>query len=310
MRRTRSRFSWSLLATVAVPALADAKTDIVVFTNGDKLTGEVKSLERGRLRFKTDATGTINIEWDDVAYLSSDQNIQVETSDGTRYLGSLGVAATEGLTVVNTSSGPIELSANEVVLMAPIKEKGINRIDGDITFGLNFTKASEIKQLHFGLDMHYRTETRIVSLLANATTSDSTDSESSQRHSAELTYRRLWPNRWVTGGLLSLNRNDELGLDLRTSVGAGGGRILRQSNSVNLLIEGGLLLSRENLASGVPSEDTWEALAALQWEWFRYDSPELDLSTRLQIFPNLTDTGRVRGEFDIRLKWELIEDLF
>jgi hypothetical protein len=30
----------------------------------------------------------------------------------------------------------------------------------------------------------------------------------------------------------------------------------------------------------------------------------------LEIIPNLTNTGRVRGEFDITLKWEIIQDLF
>jgi len=63
------------LISTSMPAIAADKTDILVFVNGDRLTGEVKSLERGRLRFNTDATGTIAIEWDDVAQISSDQNI-------------------------------------------------------------------------------------------------------------------------------------------------------------------------------------------------------------------------------------------
>jgi len=57
-------------------------------------------------------------------------------------------------------------------------------------------------------------------------------------------------------------------------------------------------------------EDTVEAFATLTWDWFRYDTPELDWSTSLQLIPNLTDTGRIRGEFDISFKWEIIEDLF
>ncbi len=68
-----------IVALAAMPALGAPKTDVVIFNNGDRLTGEVKSLERGRLRFKTDATDTISIEWGDVAYLSSDQNIQDDT---------------------------------------------------------------------------------------------------------------------------------------------------------------------------------------------------------------------------------------
>ena len=75
----------TLIATFiafTLPAAAADKTDVVLIVNGDRLTGEVKSLERGRLRFKTAATDTISIEWDDVASLRSNQNIQVETEDG------------------------------------------------------------------------------------------------------------------------------------------------------------------------------------------------------------------------------------
>ncbi len=59
-----------ILLLIAMPAFGAPKTDVVIFKNGDRLTGEVKSLERGRLRFNTDATGTNSIEWDVIASLS------------------------------------------------------------------------------------------------------------------------------------------------------------------------------------------------------------------------------------------------
>ena len=76
--RRRLTILIAALAAVSAPATAADQTDIVVFDNGDRLTGEFKSLERGRLRFNTEATDTISIEWDNVAYLSSNQNIQVD----------------------------------------------------------------------------------------------------------------------------------------------------------------------------------------------------------------------------------------
>ena len=66
-----------ILGIFSVPALAAPKTDIIVFKNGDKLTGEIKSLKRGRLSFNTDATGTISIEWAQISHIESLQNIQV-----------------------------------------------------------------------------------------------------------------------------------------------------------------------------------------------------------------------------------------
>ena len=308
MRITRAFIA--VLISVSVPAIAADKTDILIFLNGDRLTGEVKSLERGRLRFDTDATGTISIEWDDVASLESKQNVQVETDNGDRYLGHLSVATERKRIVVETASGSVGLDNEHVVLMAPIEEKGIDRLDGEISAGYNFAKASSVKQVQFGLDMDFRTETRILGLKADVLTSDSEDSEASQRESLDLNYTRLRANRWLTGGMLSFDSNDELGLNLRTSVGVGGGRILHRTNNMDLTLIGGLQLSRENVVGDTSDEDTWEAFAAVNWDWFRYDTPELDFSTNLQVYPNLTDSGRVRGELDVTVKWEIIEDLF
>lgn len=298
------------LLTIAVSPLAGASTDVVVFINGDRLTGEVKSLERGKLRFKTAATDTISIEWDDVASLKSDQNIQVETENGDRYLGQLGNASNARHIVVDTRSGQMELEIERIVLMNPIEDKGIERFDGDITAGYNFAKAGEVQQVQFGLELEARSETRIFGLDISSVATDSEDNSSSQRHSLDLNYQRLLPDRWLIGGVLRLERNDELQLDLRTSVGFSGGRNVWQTNSSTLSLIGGLQVSRENVSGNESDEDTLEAFATLSWDWFRYDAPELDFSTELQIIPNLTDSGRVRAEFDVSIKWEMIEDLF
>ena len=69
------------------PALA--QTDRVVMNNGDILTGEIKSLDRGMLRFETDATDTIEIQWSLVAELTSTQNFQITIDDDRQLFGSL-----------------------------------------------------------------------------------------------------------------------------------------------------------------------------------------------------------------------------
>lgn len=300
----------AVLTTISMPAIAADKTDIVIFINGDRLTGEFKSLERGRLRFKTDATGTISIEWDNVAFIKSDQNIQVETEDGVRYLGRLSTTTDEKQIVVETGSGPVGLDAEHVILMTPIEERGLDRVDGDISAGYNFAKADEVTTTYLSVDLNYRAESRIFSLDFDSLFSDSSTNEPSQDISLDLGYRRLLANRWLAGVVVSFERNDELGLDLRTSIGGGGGRILHQSNNSSLSLIGGLLLSREKVGAGVADEDYLEAFATVTWDWFRFDTPELDLTTSLQIIPNLTDSGEVRGEFEIEFKWEIVEDLF
>lgn len=306
-----------LLSTMLIlaPAFALANTDVVVFDNGDRLTGEIKSLERGKLRFKTDATDTISIEWDDVAFLSSDQNIQVELFDGKRYLGNLKLSPAMKTINVQFGEGYEELQSADVVTMTPIEEEGLDAIDGDVTMGYNFAKADAVEQFQLGLGIEYRTEKRSYGLSLDSSVSNTDEADSSQRHNINFDYKRFWPNRWLVSGFVSGTRNDELGIDLRTTLGGGGGRIITQSNHSRLLLESGLQVSRENLASAEdgsnsPDQDTLEAFVSMDWDVYRFDSPELDLSTSLEIIPNLTDTGRIRGEFDIALRWEVIHDLF
>ena len=133
--------------------------------------------------------------------------------------------------------------------------------------------------------------------------------DASRRTNLAFQHTRLWNRRWFTNSSLSFDQNDELGLNLRTSVGAGGGRYLVQSNTMLLSLEGGLQFSRENLIAENEDTDSLESTFSANWDWFLFEDPELDWSTRLQIIPSLTERGRVRGELNTTLSWELIGDL-
>ena len=165
MRRLLSRatllFGSSSLAVYAAP-----KTDIIIFYNGDRLTGELKSLQRGRLSLNTDATGTISIEWDKIARVISDQNVQVETSSGARYFGHLMQTEKTGRVVVQTEDGPQILDSTRVITMNPIESEGLSALDIDLTLGYNFAKAGGVTQGELKIDVDYRTVKRVFSITA------------------------------------------------------------------------------------------------------------------------------------------------
>ena len=71
MNRKWTVLSVCLLALLFSPLARAEKTDIVVLKNGDKITGEVKGLERGKLEFSTDSMGTVSIEWEDIQEILS-----------------------------------------------------------------------------------------------------------------------------------------------------------------------------------------------------------------------------------------------
>ena len=75
----------SLVPVASVQAAP--KTDVVYFNNGDRLTGEIKGLEKGKLELSTSTAGTVNIEWDKVARIETGQYLDLETSSGAHYHG-------------------------------------------------------------------------------------------------------------------------------------------------------------------------------------------------------------------------------
>jgi hypothetical protein len=306
----RSLCALAMAGLILVSTTANADTDVVEFKNGDRLTGEVKKLERGRLSIDTDAAGIVSIDWQDILSVKTDQKIQIEVVSGARYFGSIGKAENEAEILVEADSGPVALNRIIIVGMHPIDMEGFRGMDLSISVGYNFTKASDVSQFNVGVDASYRTQQRILSASFSSLISDSANNDSSQRQSLGFNYTRLRANRWLNDGGLSFDRNDELGLNLRTSISAGGGRIMSQTNNSQLMLTGGLKATRENNISEPDDVNSLESYGMVSWEWFRFDSPELDWSTSLEVIPSLTESGRVRGEFDATLMWELFSDLF
>ncbi|MCZ6854704.1 MAG: DUF481 domain-containing protein, partial [Gammaproteobacteria bacterium] len=256
-----------------MPAVGATKDDRVAFTPGSQLVGELKRLERGRLYFKTDATDQIPIEWQKVTRLVSSRQVQIELTSGIRYLGHLRPAEPAQLNI-QTYTTALKVPIADVVRITPIEETFRERWDVDLSAGFSFTKASELRQLNFGIDVEYTTETRRVQLTSELTSTNDSNNEKITQMATSLRNIRLRQNRWITAYLGSLERNDGLGLDLRTSIGFGIGRYLKQTNSTNFELLGALQVSREDIQGISSSETTIESFLSARFELFRYAEPE------------------------------------
>lgn len=312
-RRTVLRsIGWRLLPALLLAGTVHAapKTDVLILRNGDHLTGEIKSLDRGKLSFDMDATGTIGIEWEDVARLVSQQRLQVETQSGDYYLGPLADAESDGQLRVVADEGTADLPLLDVVRMTPIEGDWLSRLDGDISAGYSLASANDQTQFNFEFDLEYQTEKLLLVLNADATTTNSSNNPETQRGNVALQTYRLLEDRWFMGGLGQAERNDELGIDHRVSVGVGGGRFLKQTNTQVWRAVTGILYTVEKSVDSSSSDDSVEGLLSLDFDWFHFDEPELDVSTGLALYPSLTDSGRWRSSYNISLKWEIISDFF
>ena len=301
-----------LAATSAMgsPALARDKTDVIQLTNGDRVTGEIKQLEHGILRLGTESMGEVQIEWDDIVRIKSDFGFQFERSDGQRITGTIVETPDQHEITLRSDDLSVAFAHDELVRISQIDNSFWKRVQGSMTFGYSFTKASDVAQGNFGYRATHRTEKRSFALDGSTIVTSDQDNESTQRTNLSFSMTRFRKNRWFNTYLSGLESNDELGLNLRTSIGLGLGRYLQQTNSSEFGLIAGVMGTSETLEGDVSSQENIEGLLALDYSRYIYDNPMLDLSSRLSIFPSITESGRMRAQFDINLRWEMFADLF
>jgi hypothetical protein len=296
----------------APPAVAAPKTDVVVLENGDRITGEIKGLEHNRLRFSTDHMGTIYIEWDKIAQLSSNQFLLLERSNGTRYYGQLTSAGLDAqLAIRRGGKGTPELVDMATVVRAEPIEGGdfVDRLDGYVSAGLDAAKASSQRSFDFAGGLSAKTREHEWSVDASANVTDDSAGDTSERYDGKANWRHLLPRRDFWQAFGGLSHNTELDLDLRSIAGAGYGRYFVQTNSAEWVGGLGLAYSHE-LYGGGNTVDSIEAVLTTSFSIFRYDFPETDIGGSLALIPSLTESGRYRAEADLRAKYEFVDDLY
>ena len=154
-------FTLALISTT----VAAQDDDVVIFNNGDRLTGEIRGLARGFLAFNTDATGTIQIEWTEVAELRSNQSFEIYLISGQRYLGTFPAPEEPGELYVDAGgTEPFGLAFRRVVEMTPIESTFWERLDIDLDFGYDFTKSSDVERLSLGFSTTYQGEEHLAEI--------------------------------------------------------------------------------------------------------------------------------------------------
>ena len=303
---TRSGIARCLVAAgvlLPCPQALAQKTDSVWIRNGDRITGEVKSMSRALLKYSTDDLGTISIEWTNVTRIFSPSTFEVQVTSGRKYYGSLKLAP-NGRVLVGDNS----LGLADIVSLARIRQTFIARLDGYFDLGFSFQKANRTLQVTSGARVVYRGPANETALEVATFREDREDAEATSRLNTDLTQRFLLSDWWSAGFGLGYERNEELDLAGRTTLLGFGAYTFVRSNHLNFWTIDGLVVTREQYFSTDSTTYGLEGLIGALFGAYRYDHPKLDASVSIQLYPSLTVSGRIRGQNDLRLSYELLND--
>lgn len=291
-------------------ATAAPKTDVVELVNGDRLTGEIKSLDQGILSLSTDTMSTVGIKWEKVRALKTDQFLQVELKSGSRYFGVVPLEQAGQIVVLDDHARQRQdLPLAEVIRIDPI-ERGqlLERLKGNFSLGYNFTKSSDVETLTFSGQLRSRTDVREWQLDGSANVTTQTGPDAS-RYDFSGSYSRFLARRKYYVGRLRFESNTELGLDLRTSLAGGLGYYVRQDPHQEWSVVAGLALNNEQYA-GESGRDSVDAVLGTSYAFYRFEPLNADVDFSLALIPSLTESGRIRSDANLDVRWEIVNDLY
>jgi putative salt-induced outer membrane protein YdiY len=296
----------SILLLLATAAAASAQTDTVTTATGEKIVGEIIKVEKDVLTMSTPYSDSdFKIKWDQVVAIDSARQFMIETFDGKRISGSLKADAANKSVQV----GSVAIVLADVSVIQPIERSFWSRFETALDFGYSMTRANEAKQLTLGGTLLYRAEHMVDTVIGNVFRSSQSNAPETQRWNVGNDYRYLLGSRWYANTSQDFLNSDEQSLDLRTTIGGGGGRYLLRSASQYLALGGGLAWTREDYTDpAIETQDSSEAYIGT--EFMTEKLRITDLVTRLNYYPSLTIDDRYRINYTFDLDFNLPGDWY
>jgi putative salt-induced outer membrane protein YdiY len=315
-------FAFARIVTIATlmllagSAFAKRKDDVVIMKNGDRFTGEIKSLQHGELIFKASyMLDPVHLDWSRVEQLDSKDTYIVGLTSGARVVGSIGRVAAAcdsgGQFQIVAGNSAVEVKPTEVIVIQQHEVSLWDQLTGSINYGLSFSSGNSSTNSSLGASLAYSNEKNAVQLNTTSQFDSQSKGKNTNRFTLDSQYGHTLTGKWIAAGIFSLLKSNQQDLDLRSTYGAGFGRKLIQTDRTSLLAIAGADYSHERYfpeAGTVPIRNSAESLIGLTFSTFRFKT--VGLHSQLLVFPSLTDPGRVRLGSQSNVQLELVRNLF
>jgi len=294
----------------SVKAFLQAQKDTLFFSNGSVVIGEIKKVKLGVITFDPDDANDITVQLRNLKTISAISKIfRIETISQKVYFGKLkpdSLAKYARLIEANDSG---KLYLEDISVLYPFEKSVMQRFSGNVGLGYSYTRSSGLGRLNFDGKVKYVSPKREVTLSASGIYTISDTLFSRDNETVSLLFNNYFSPRSFTTFLLNYQRNLELGLQRRYQEGFGVGNKFITSKHIYAWARGGLVLNQEKSTEGKFLGTLTEIFGQLQFNFFRFTKPEIDLDMTESFYYSLSESGRFRNDGETNLHWEIINDL-
>lgn len=285
------------------------QTDSLALTKDRHLVGEIKSMEKGVVVIETAySKDDFRVKWSEVVGVFTTRPILINTSEGKILYGSIKSPSAGQLAILTEDLGEVTVPLEKVVYIKPVDKGFKDRLSGGLDLGYTMTRARNQRQFSVRSRLGYLAEKWYVDASYNTLQSKQDDVEDISRTDGYLTYVRILPKDWFVTARLDFLSNTEQRLDLRLNTKLGAGKFLVRTNKMNWSVLGGASFNNENFWGEVDDRQSAESWIGSQLNLF--DMGDLSLLTSGFVYPSLTESGRLRVDYSLDLKYDLPLDFY
>jgi len=289
--------------------MAKAQNDTIKVKNGNVIYGEIKQIRSRVLTIETDySDDDFTIDFDEVTEIKVQKICFIVLTNGRGKTGYI-QNDTPGKFAFIDKNGSTEIfDIDELIMVDTISDSFWKRINGNIDFGYNLTKANNASQISLAGGIGHRGPTWVSSLSISSLNSQQDNTLDIERTDIAASLQRIMPRKWYLIGNLSFLSNTEQALNSRYAIRPGAGRFLALSNKLSWGLNAGLNFNLESFSDETPERNSTEFYLGSQFNMFDYK--DFKLITDINVFPSLSEKGRWRVDYSLDVKYDLPYDFY
>ena len=326
-----------------------AKTDLITVVNGDQITGAVNAMSAGKLSVSTSYAGTVNIKWREIKQIESRYLYEIRLDDGERIYGRFTTNTTENQLTLRVSGQYRQVDIDDIVEVRSIEEELADKLDLQLSSTITADPDNKTLVLYAAGTYDVRGGRTNFTARVDDTRNTQDDKTTSSNASSLQISREFWRERGTAQSYRVLNArydtNDELNIDHRGSLGFGFGRYLINDLGHELAVSAGVQGTQEwrgrcddqvkppridqtNAIAITQSDDDEdgedevnprkslercadaELFLNFKWHLYSFQKRDMDIYVTGNTYPSLSDWGRVRGDLNLIVNWELFNNFY
>jgi putative salt-induced outer membrane protein YdiY len=250
-----------LLPLICLAFPVTGSSDEVFLKNGDRLTGSVKATNEGKLIFETSYSGEIGIKLADIQRVATDKPVTVQLDDKSQLTGILSTTdGTEMRIAADVDAVPQPLPMARVAAIS-LPEIPRLKISGQTNVGLDMNRGNTDQDTyHADAESIFRWPDDRVTIGGSGDLEKSNGEKTKQQATLGGKYDHFLNKQWYLYSGLGFEHDKFADLNLRTTVSAGSGYQIYETERTNLFIEAGPAYIWQNYDK---SED--DNYAAVHW---------------------------------------------